>query len=138
MNIIIARVAIDFGLVVLIWMVHLIIYPSFQQFSQEKLKKWHPRYRKQITLLVAPLSFAQIGIISYQLFFIPSFYSFSSAILCLICWILTFYQAVPLHNKIESDSNSNIYVQKLIAVRWKRTLVWTLIFILTIVELLNQ
>jgi hypothetical protein len=32
-----ARIAVDFGLVVLIWLVQLIIYPSFQYMSADQL-----------------------------------------------------------------------------------------------------
>ena len=41
MTIDIARVIIDFGAVVLIWMVQLVVYPSFTYFQKKELMDWH-------------------------------------------------------------------------------------------------
>ncbi|MFT7429007.1 MAG: hypothetical protein ACI9IZ_001504, partial [Nonlabens sp.] len=35
------QLLVDFGLVVLIWIVQLIIYPSFLYYGSKTLNKWH-------------------------------------------------------------------------------------------------
>ena len=131
------RLMVDFGLVVLIWMTQLIVYPSFSQFEEERLKGWHGRYNQMITLIVAPLMFAQLGIAIWQLWLSPEFYPISSLILVLIAWLLTFLQAVPLHGKIATGESVMLAAAKLVKVNWWRTLVWTVIFLLSLNELLG-
>jgi len=50
----VARVAVDFGMLILIWLVQLIIYPSFQYSARESFIQWHEKYTGLITLVVLP------------------------------------------------------------------------------------
>ena len=61
------QLLVDFGLVVLIWIVQLIIYPSFLYYNSNTLSKWHKTYTGRITTIVAPLMIAQIAIAAYLL-----------------------------------------------------------------------
>ena len=51
---------VDIGLVVLIWMVQLIVYPSFTFYSKENLVNWHQKYTARIAVIVIPLMFLQL------------------------------------------------------------------------------
>ena len=64
----ILRILFDVGLLVLIWMVQLIVYPSFLYYTHEQLVVWHTRYVKQISLIVIPLMFGQTLVSGYQLY----------------------------------------------------------------------
>jgi len=61
-----------------------------------------------------------------------------TAVLCLMLilvnWAVTFFVAVPLHNKIESEPETLIIREKLVKVNWIRTVAWSLVFIISIVE----
>jgi len=46
MSIPLIRLLFDFGLLVLIWLVQLVIYPSFLYYEQDNLKRWHENIRK--------------------------------------------------------------------------------------------
>jgi len=61
-----ARLVVDFCLVVLIWLVQLIIYPSFRYMSPEQLAIWHPKYTTLITLVVGPLMLAQVAVVGWE------------------------------------------------------------------------
>ncbi|MFT6745260.1 MAG: hypothetical protein ACJAR8_001821, partial [Bacteroidia bacterium] len=63
-----ARLIVDFGLVVLIWMVQLIVYPSFLFYKDTELITWHTKYTPRITKIVAPLMFAQLSLSVFGLF----------------------------------------------------------------------
>ena len=52
----------DFGLVVLIWIVQLIIYPSFHVVANDAFAAWHKTYMALISYLVIPLMFGQVGL----------------------------------------------------------------------------
>ena len=59
----ITRLLLDFGLCILIWMVQLVVYPSFLFFSFNNLFTWHKTYTKAIALIVIPLMLGQLGIV---------------------------------------------------------------------------
>jgi hypothetical protein len=56
------RQLIDFGLVVLLWLVQWIIYPSFLQVAPERLVDWHANYTQRMGYIVAPMMFGQLGL----------------------------------------------------------------------------
>ena len=49
------RTVIDGGLLVLIWMVQRIVYPSFLEIHEDRLQAWHARYMPAIGSIVGPL-----------------------------------------------------------------------------------
>ena len=57
----IIRLLVDFGLLVLIWIIQLIIYPSFLFYRAKELITWHKMYTKAIALIVIPLMLGQLG-----------------------------------------------------------------------------
>lgn len=123
------RMLIDFGLVVLIWMVQLIIYPGFSFYENSDLLKWHKKYTPRITVLVAPLMFIQMGIAIYLSVFEFSFLNLSYALLVFSTWISTFIYFVPLHQKIEANQDIKMSVMNLSKGNWVRTFLWTITFI---------
>lgn len=125
-----ARLLVDFGLVMLIWLVQIVIYPSFGYYTADRLKQWHDRYVIRITWFVAPLMFAQIGILAYQLLNSYDWSIMISAALVAAVWALTFFKAVPLHNEISQGKNLTSNCQKLVLYNWPRTVLWTLVFLL--------
>jgi len=123
---------IDFGLVILIWMTQLVVYPSFAYFSSGDLLLWHRRYTRAISFLVIPLMLAQLlthGIGLWQHFSVPRLLA---AALIGSIWVNTFVYAVPLHNKISAGSDIASSAKQLVAVNWYRTVLWTVVFLLGI------
>ena len=125
----IIRSIVDFGLVILIWMVQLIVYPGFSFYKHENLFGWHSYYTPRITVVVAPLMFMQMGISIYFVLFEYSIQNLIYILLVLSTWISTFMYFVPLHQKIEQQTEVKPSVQKLIMGNWVRTIQWTIIFI---------
>ena len=87
---------VDFGLVVLIWMTQLVVYPSFTYFSENDLINWHSRYTTAISLIVMPLMLAQVAIHGFALFQNFTWLGFFVAVLIGLVWVNTFFFAVPL------------------------------------------
>lgn len=130
-----ARLVIDFGLVVLIWLVQLIIYPGFAYLSSEQMAVWHPRYTGLISGIVGPLMLAQVVCVGWPL--LSGRVSWPTALsvgLVAFVWWSTAMQAVPLHNRIDTGTNLPETVTRLIAVNWYRTVAWTLLFGLGLLE----
>ena len=130
----ILRLVVDFGLVVLVWIVQTIIYPSFLYMTEEQVRKWHPRYSTMITFFVAPLMFLQVGTVIYQIVNALSPWAIVSILCVLAVWCITFLQAVPLHRKIGRIPSSLDVRKQLVKVNWPRTLLWTLVFVLGVIE----
>jgi hypothetical protein len=132
----IARVIIDFGAVVLIWMVQLVIYPSFVYYADKDLLKWHIPYTQRVTFIVAPIMFSQTGIIAYQTFTEFNYLNLLSAVICGSLWLLTFFEAVPLHHKIDMNQEVQATSQNLIRINKKRTALWTILFIVSLTQII--
>lgn len=138
MTVDIARVIVDFGAVVLIWMVQLVVYPSFIYYQKKDLMNWHLPYTQRVTFVVAPIMFTQTGIIAYQTWTDFNVINSFSALICLSLWLLTFLEAVPLHHKIDLGNEVELSAQKLVQINKKRTLLWTLLFLISVGQLLIQ
>lgn len=127
------RLLFDFGLVVLIWMVQLINYPSFQYYTTADLEIWHPVYTKAISTLVIPLMLAQITIVGMQFLKVKKVYGFLSLGCVLMVWLLTFLIFVPIHNQLSSGVIEQSTLENLVKLNWLRTALWTIIFLLNFV-----
>ena len=132
MSLEIIRLLVDFGLFVLIWIIQLIIYPSFLYYSPENLIPWHRKYTRLIGYIVGPLMILQLGIAVYQTTLALSPYHLISLGIIGIVWISTFLQFVPLHNKISKAEFTDKTLTSLVKKNWLRTFLWTLLLLLSL------
>ncbi|WP_298320635.1 hypothetical protein [uncultured Aquimarina sp.] len=129
MDFTIVKLLFDFGLLILIWMVQLIIYPGFKHYQKEDLIKWHRVYALRITLIVMPLMIGQLLINVASIYMIFSFYSLISLILVVLVWLSTFMQFVPMHSCISDGIFDSTLINRLVHLNWLRTFLWTTIFL---------
>ena len=129
MSIVLIRLLFDFGLVVLIWIIQCIVYPSFRYYPTKDLITWHKIYTARFSVIVIPLMLGQFGIAMYQTIFLPSVYTVVSLILIICIWLATFLQFVPIHNTISKGIVSEELLFSLVHKNWIRTVLWTLLFI---------
>ena len=123
------RLLLDFGLMVLIWIVQLVIYPGLCYYKNEDLGKWHKIYTQRIGVIVGPLMIAQLVVAILQLLKIQNLYTWGSITIVLITWILTFLIFVPLHNSIKPDKSCEEITTSLVKKNWWRTTLWTILFL---------
>ncbi len=130
------KLLLDFGLVVLIWIVQRIVYPSFLYYNNKDLIVWHKKYTSRFSFIVIPLMLGQLGISLYQINTVINSYTIVNLILIILVWLSTFLQFVPIHmrisNGIINDNTLNILVKN----NWIRTVLWTLIFLFNILHLI--
>ena len=124
----------DFGLVVLIWIVQLIIYPSFHVVADRDFRAWHERYRTLISYLVIPLTFSQVGFHAAGLYEDISALRIVAALLVAGAWITTLALSVPCHNALADGGKSSAVIQRLIRTNWLRTVCWNAVFIVSVVD----
>lgn len=128
------KILIDTSLCVLIWIVQIVIYPGFCYYSEGDIKKWHPIYTRRITYIVLPLMLSQLIIYLYFSYLKFSYVSLGSLALVIFIWGVTFLVSVPLHAKIDSSSNSIHAREKLVKTNWIRTVAWTFLLILSLIN----
>lgn len=138
MNIEIVRLTIDFGLLILIWLVQIIVYPSFEFYSSMSLSKWHSKYTVRITYIVLPLMLAQLVVGIIHLWQIRNWYTVTTILLILALWIMTFRVFVPLHFSIDNNEYDDDVCQRLVKRNWMRTIVWTLLFVLSLLYIIKN
>ncbi len=129
MSLVIIKLLIDFGLVVLIWMIQLIIYPSFLHYNAENLVVWHKKYTVLIGYIVIPLMLIQLGIAMYQVIVLTNVNTVIRLIIIILIWISTFLQFVPIHSNISKGRANEAMLVSLVHKNWNRTVLWTLLFL---------
>ncbi len=133
-----ARLVFDFGLMVLIWMVQLIVYPSFLYYKNlGTFYNWHETYTKRIAIIVIPLMFGQLITTILQVVVTQNFYTLTSSGLVLLVWASTFLQFVPLHANIGNKRNIEPTLRQLKQKNWIRTALWSLLFVLSLYTMLG-
>jgi len=137
MHLDIIRLLLDFGLVVLIWIIQRIVYPSFLHYNSNNLVTWHRIYTSRFSAIVIPLMFGQLGVSIYQVVTNPSFYKVSSLVIIILIWISTFAIFVPIHALISNENSSKSDLVSLVNKNWMRTVLWTLLFIYSFLEVMD-
>ena len=132
------KLLIDFGLVVLIWMIQLVVYPGLTYYSESDLIAWHTKYTIAISTIVMPLMLTQAIIHGWQLFNDFSWIGVITAVLIGLAWGNTFFFAVPLHNKISAQQDVLEAAQSLVSINWYRTVLWSAVFLLSVWDYLRN
>ena len=128
----ITRLLIDFGFVVLIWAVQLVIYPSFGYYTKDNLQHWHQSYTLRVTFVVLPLMLTQLVLVGLQLYQAQNWYTVSSAIIIAILWLQTFLVFVPLHQSIDFGDLKKDVCKQLVKKNWWRTFLWSVLFLISL------
>lgn len=119
------RLVVDAALFVLIWLVQMIIYPSFLYMSQAELDTWHPIYTRRISYFVIPLMFSQVGLTFYLWTQMSLISQIVQLILLAGVWLSTFLLSVPCHNQISRGEVNEACLRRLVITNWPRTVMWT-------------
>jgi hypothetical protein len=122
------RIFIDFGLVVLIWIVQVIVYPSFLHIRPEAFTGWHRKYTRNISLIVFPLMLVQLVIYLYQVLAQSRLDLSAQLAVVVLLWGHTFLLAVPLHRHMEHQEEKVNLFEKLIGLNWWRVVGWNVVF----------
>jgi hypothetical protein len=116
---------VDSGLFVLIWLVQLVIYPSFAVIEEEHFYSWHTRFSAMISLVVTPLMVIQVGI---EAVVMMSDIRWWRIILIILIWLSTFFLSIPCHRRLHTGGKDAVVIRRLVLTNWIRTLLWSLLF----------
>ena len=121
--------SLNSGLLILIWLVQMIIYPSMHAWDKESFSRQHRSYSRRISLIVVPLMLAQAGLAAQQLITAPGAARFAQALLILGVWGITALVSVPLHRRLSAGYDAAV-VNRLVNSNWLRTAGWSLVSLL--------
>ena len=127
------RTLVDCGMFILIWMVQLIVYPSFCHISDQALPSWHRTYTQRIGYFVMPMMLAQLILSLTDLYSMTALTVLDLG-LVVATWVLTAWLSVPLHKALAAGSVDPDIRRSLVRTNLPRTLLWTAIFFLGILN----
>jgi hypothetical protein len=117
--------AATWGMVGVIWLVQLLVYPAMREVPAERWIPWHLQNCQRISYVVGPLMlgevFTALGLwlqgLSGAMFYI-------SLALLAVNWLSTLVIQIPLHGICEGV-HSPTAIRRLITTNWIRTLAWS-------------
>ena len=119
----------NFGLLILIWLVQLVIYPSFKHWDRRSFARNHAWYTGAITWVVLPLMFGQVGMLVVHWSPDAGGIIISQCLLVAIAWLATFSMSVPLHRRLQQGWDMQT-IDRLVISNVLRTIAWTIVFLL--------
>lgn len=123
---------IDFGLVVLIWIVQVIIYPGFRHLESHDFIRVHSSYTRNISFIVVPLMTVQLAMKGMRAHHETQYLTLAALALVLLCWAATFLLAVPCHRALGILGKDPAVINRLVRFNWIRTLGWSAVFTLNL------
>ncbi len=106
------------GLVVLIWIIQLLHYPTFLFVQRESFSHFEAFHARRISFIVMPLMLTEgaLALINPRMLVTP---------FVVLIWLSTFLLQVPCHNKLQSGFDEAT-IRRLINTNWIRTILWSL------------
>ncbi|HHB75932.1 MAG TPA: hypothetical protein ENK84_05250 [Desulfobulbus sp.] len=127
------QIMVDSGLFILIWLVQLIIYPSFQYTEEGDFINWHYRYTGLMGAVVSPLMLLQAGGEIWTA--ITREPRWVRITIITLAWISTFTLSVPCHRRLHTVGKNMTVIRRLVLTNWSRTLLWSVLFLGTLTRI---
>ena len=115
---------VDTVFLYLIWVIQLVIYPSFKYISDQNFSKWHKNYCNIIGFFVIPLMLFQL---IESVILVIDFRGVLNFAVVIISWALTFTVFVHIHKKLSNEGNNKDIINTLLRLNWLRVFLWSLL-----------
>ena len=124
----IAQAVCTFGMLGVIWLVQLEVYPLQLHVPREDYLRYQAQHMYRVTFVVGPLMLIEAGTAAWLLFLPLSPCGLNLAWvgmgLIFLLWLSTLVLQVPCHWKLER-ARDEVVIRRLILTNWVRTLGWT-------------
>ncbi len=124
----VARNLFDLGIVIVVWLAQVIMYPSLARIQNDVFVSWHKKYTNRIAFFVIPLLCGQAIIVGLMIYLRYDFPTILSAAIIILCWVSTFGLSVPCHAKLQRLGKDISVIHRLVWTNLLRTLLWTVVF----------
>ena len=118
------HLAVSWGLLILIWMVQVVIYPGFHRIPSTEFSNFHRWYVTRISVIVLPLMTAEMVMTVIWLLGTKGTVPIIAFLLVTSVWLSTFLLQVPIHNRLKSGKDARL-IRRLIDTNWIRTIGWS-------------
>ncbi len=111
----------------LVWVVQLVVYPAFRLVPDVAWAAYHAHHTQRMGWVVAGPMVAELGLAVWLLGAADPRHRVAagaSLALVLLAWGITFWGAVPLHNR-SAQGHDPAAIARLVRQNWGRTLAWT-------------
>ena len=120
------HIAVSWGLLVLIWLVQLILYPAFLRIPERQFTAYHRWYAMRITLIVLPLMIGEIILLmGWWWMGTDRSAAYLATLAVIVVWLSTFRLQVPIHRRLQHGKDDTL-IHRLVWTNWIRTAAWTL------------
>ncbi len=114
----------------LIWFVQVVHYPIFIKVPTSHFVNYQTTHMHTTGQVVALPMLAEL-LVSILLAFVKlpgnwQWVNYGCLACVVLIWIVTFFVSVPIHNHLVSGGFNHLFIQKLVATNWLRTITWTL------------
>lgn len=115
-----------FAMTGVIWLVHLLTYPTMRLIPSEVYAQYHQFHTARIGFVVVPLMLLEMATAFLLCLFEQTRMIFiANLILLILIWMNTFLHSVPAHNKLVHSKDPKA-LDNLINLNIIRTVLWTL------------
>ena len=115
---------VDTVFLYLIWVIQLVIYPSFKYISDQNFSKWHKNYCNIIGFFVIPLMLFQL---IESVILVIDFRGVINFAVVIITWALTFTVFFYIHKRLSNEGNKKDIINTLLRLNWLRVFLWSLL-----------
>jgi hypothetical protein len=109
----------------LIWIVQIIQYPSFIFFSNQNFETFHNFHTSSISMIVGFPMVMELFASLWIYWESKTKWNLVNLMIVIMIWLVTFFSIVPIHNQLALGYNLEL-IQKLIALNWIRTILWSI------------
>lgn len=127
------RLITDSGMFILIWLVQIIIYPTFRDIREERFVAWHRHYVNAIGFFVIPMMLLQLGSTGFECYLTRSLPDLLALMMLAGAWMVTFTLSAPCHKKLQKVGQDEHLITYLIRTNWLRTIFWSLSWLIGII-----
>ena len=124
----IAQAVSTFGMLGVIWLVQLEIYPLQIHVKREDYLAYQAAHMHRVSFVVGPLMLVEVATSAWLLFLPLSSCGMTLAWvgvgLVFLLWISTLVLQVPCHWKLEKERDEAV-IRRLVRTNWVRTVGWT-------------
>jgi len=112
-----------------IWVVQLVTYPALMLVDKAAFARYHAAHTRGMGWVVGAPMVAELTLAGWLAWAAYVAWGAGPALgqlaLVLVVWAVTFFVAVPFHNRLEAGGYNYIALDGLVRTNWLRTLAWT-------------
>ena len=120
-----AHAAATWGMVGVIWMVQVVVYPGFARVPADGFCVWHQDYTRRMGRVVGPLMLMEMaGAVGWLLQQPGSIVAWAAGVALVAIWVGTVTVQVPQHQRLSAERDLG-QMRRLVRGNWLRTILWT-------------